>query len=68
MITKRQKQVLDYITSYCKKRSYSPALEEIRKHFKLASVSTAHFHISKLRDAGYLSKEENKPKETLQKA
>ncbi len=62
MITKRQKQVLDYITSYCKKRSYSPALEEICKHFKLASVSTAHFHVKKLQDLGLLEKKYNKPR------
>ncbi len=62
MITKRQKQVLDYITSYHKKRGYSPALEEIRKHFKLASVSTAHFHIRKLEGLGLLEKQYNKPR------
>ncbi len=62
MITKRQKQVLDYITSYHKKRGYSPALEEIRKHFKLASVSTAHFHIKKLEGLGLLEKQYNKPR------
>ncbi|KKS33347.1 MAG: hypothetical protein UW55_C0038G0006 [Candidatus Giovannonibacteria bacterium GW2011_GWA2_44_26] len=62
MITKRQKQVLDYITSYYKKRGYSPALEEIRKHFKLASVSTAHFHIKKLEGLGLLEKQYNKPR------
>lgn len=67
MLTKRQKQVLDYIKSYQKKRGYSAALEEICKHFKFASVSTAHFHVSKLRDSGYLLKEDNKPRsiETL---
>lgn len=62
MITKKQKQVLDYITSYRKKRGYSPALEEIRKHFKLASVSTAHFHIKKLEELGLLEKQYNKPR------
>jgi len=62
MITKKQKQVLDYITSYRKKRGYSPALEEIRKHFKLASVSTAHFHIKKLERLGLLEKQYNKPR------
>jgi site-specific DNA-methyltransferase (adenine-specific) len=62
MITKKQKQVLDYITSYRKKRGYSPALEEIRKHFKLASVSTAHFHIKKLEGLGLLEKQHNKPR------
>lgn len=62
MITKRQKQVLDYITSFRKKRGYSPALEEIRKHFKLASVSTAHFHVRKLQELGLLKKQYNKPR------
>ncbi len=62
MITKRQKRVLDYITSYHKKRGYSPVLEEIRKHFKLASVSTAHFHIKKLEGLGLLEKQYNKPR------
>ena len=62
MITKRQKQVLDFIANYQKRKGYAPALEEIRKKFKLASVSTAHFHVSKLRDLGLLSKEENKPR------
>jgi len=62
MITKKQKQVLDYITSFRKKRGYSPALEEIRKHFKLASVSTAHFHVRKLQELGLLEKQYNKPR------
>ena len=62
MITKRQKQVLDYITYYCKKRGYSPTLEEIKKHFKLASVSTAHFHVKKLEEMGLLEKQYNKPR------
>src|SRR3990167_6654660 len=62
MITKRQKEVLDFIGSYTDRKGYAPALDEIRQKFKLASVSTAHFHISKLRDLGYLEKEENKPR------
>jgi len=62
MLTKKQKQVLDFITKYSKKHGYAPSLEEIQKYFKLASVSTAHFHVAKLRDAGYLEKTENKPR------
>jgi site-specific DNA-methyltransferase (adenine-specific) len=62
MPTKRQKQVFDFITSYHKKRRYSPSLEEIQKHFKLASVSTAHFHVKKLQDLGLLEKKYNKPR------
>ncbi len=62
MITKRQKEVLDFITHYRRRRQYAPSLEEIRKHFKLASVSTAHFHVKRLEHLGYLRKEENQPR------
>lgn len=62
MVTKRQKQVLDFITDYQGSKGYAPSLDEIRKKLKLSSVSTAHFHVSKLRDLGLLSKEENKPR------
>lgn len=60
MVTKKQKQVLDFITHYQGHKGYAPSLDEIRKKLRLASVSTVHFHISKLRDLGYLTKEENK--------
>ena len=62
MITKRQKQALDFITDYQGRKGYAPSLDQIRKKLKLSSVSTAHFHVSKLRDLGFLSKEENKPR------
>lgn len=60
MLTKRQKEVLDFIKQYSLKKGYAPSLEEIQKKFKFASVSTAHFHVSKLKDSGYLDKIENK--------
>ena len=60
MLTKRQKQVLDFIKDYSKRRGYSPSLKEIQKRLKLASVSTAHFHVSKLENGGYLEKMENR--------
>ena len=62
MLTKRQKQVLDFISSYHKKKGYAPSLEEIRKKFKLASVSTAHFHVKKLQDLGFIGKQDNRPR------
>jgi site-specific DNA-methyltransferase (adenine-specific) len=62
MLTKRQKQVLDFITSFEKKRGFSPSLEEIKKHLKLSSVSTAHFHVKKLQNLGVLEKQYNKPR------
>jgi site-specific DNA-methyltransferase (adenine-specific) len=62
MPTKRQKQILNFITSFQKKKGFAPSLEEIKKHLKLSSVSTVHFHIKKLQDEGFLNKEENSPR------
>ncbi len=62
MLTKKQKLVLDFVKEYQKKKGYSPSLEEIQKHFKLASVSTAHFHIKQLQKKGLLTKEEKQPR------
>src|SRR3990167_9328751 len=59
MLTKRQKEILDFVENYSQKKGYSPSFEEIRKKLKLASVSTIHFHISKLKQCGYLGKIEN---------
>lgn len=60
MLTKRQKEVLDFIKVYSKENGYSPSLQEIQKRLKFASVSTAHFHVSGLKNGGYLNKEEHK--------
>jgi SOS regulatory protein LexA len=61
-ITKRQKETLDFIIAYRAKNGYAPSLEEIRKHLKLASVSTAHHHVKALEAQGHLQKDENQPR------
>jgi len=62
MLTKRQKQVLDYIKKYITKHGYAPSLEEIKRHLRLTSVSTAHYHVQALKNMGYLQKEDNQPR------
>lgn len=62
MITKKQKEVLDFLNSYAKDRGYAPSLDEIRQHFKLVSVSTAHYYVDRLEKKGYLKKESNQPR------
>lgn len=62
MISKRQKEVFEFIKSFIKNKKYSPSLAEVKDHFGLASVSTAHYHIRKLQEFGYLSKEYNQPR------
>ena len=55
MLTKKQKHILDYIEKFISKKDYSPSIEEIGKHFKLAN-STIHEHIQGLKGKGYLNK------------
>lgn len=60
MLTKRQKQILDYIQSYIDKNGFAPLLEEIKRHFRLSSFSTVHYLVEQLREKGYLKKEDFK--------
>lgn len=62
MLTKRQKQVLDYIRNLQNTSGVSPSLQELAKYLKLSSLSTVHHHVKTLQDKGYLHKEENKPR------
>lgn len=62
MITKKQVQVLEFIKGFREKHNYSPSLEEIKSSFRLASVSTAHYYLKKLQEAGQLQKEHNQPR------
>lgn len=54
-ITKKQKQVFDFITTYLSENGIAPTIEEIRKKLKLKAVSTVHEHIESLKKKGYLS-------------
>jgi len=62
MITKKQKEVFDFIKNYVEKKKYAPSLDEIKTKFKLASVSTAHYYVSKLNKLGLLEKRLNQPR------
>ncbi|MBI2635661.1 MAG: transcriptional repressor LexA [Parcubacteria group bacterium] len=62
MLTKRQKQILDFYNKFSKKHEYSPSLEETAKHFHLSSVSGIHQHIQALIEKGCLSRQKNKPR------
>ncbi len=62
MLTKRQKQILDFVTAYTKKHEFAPIYEEIKKQLKLRSVSNIHQHVEALRNKGYLDKIKNQPR------
>ncbi len=59
-ITKKQHAVLDYVRAHIEEKSYSPSLDDIRKNFKFASVSTAHHYVTKLKEAGYIECDEGR--------
>ena len=65
MISKKQKEVFDFINHFIKRKKYSPSLEEIQKNFGFASASTAHHHVRKLQEFGLLSKENNQPRAVI---
>lgn len=53
-LTRRQKEVLDFLVSFENKRGYSPSYEEIAKGLKLNSLATVHKHIATLERKGFI--------------
>src|ERR1700744_5719216 len=58
-LTRRQKEVLDFIAGYQVENGYSPSYEEIARGLKLASIATVHKHISALDKKNYLQRSHN---------
>ncbi len=55
-LTKRQKQIYDYIKKYIHKHGISPTFEEIKKCLRLNALSTISEHIKELIEKGFISK------------
>jgi repressor LexA len=55
-LTKRQKQVLDFVARFQEESGYCPSYEEIAHGLDLASLATVHKHISALEAKGYLKR------------
>jgi repressor LexA len=55
-VTKRQKQVLDFVAHFIEENGYSPSYEEIARGLNLASLATVHKHISTLETKQYLKR------------
>jgi|SRR3984957_1189717 repressor LexA len=53
-LTKRQKEVLNYLVGFLNKNGYSPSFEEIAHALKLTSLATVHKHLSTLEKKGYI--------------
>ena len=53
-LTKRQKEVLDFLVGFTNKNGYSPSFEEIAKALRLTSLATVHKHVSTLERKGFI--------------
>ncbi|MGH7822920.1 MAG: LexA family protein, partial [Candidatus Binatia bacterium] len=59
ILTKRQKELLDYLDGYIVEHGYAPTLEEIGAHFRLSSLATVHKHLTNLEDKGLIRRKWN---------
>jgi len=59
-LTKRQKEILDFIRNYRETSGISPTQREIREHFDLSSFGTVQKHLKRLEEKGALSREWNR--------
>jgi len=58
-LTKRQKQLLDYVDQYINEHGYAPTLQEVGNYFGLSSLATVHKHLRNLETKGYIKRKHN---------
>jgi repressor LexA len=58
-LTKRQKEILDFLEAFLEEHGYPPSFEEIARHFGYTSLATVHEHLENLRQKGYIRKSYN---------
>lgn len=58
-LTRRQKEILEYLRTFINKHDYAPSYREIADHFGFSSVATVAEHVESLKEKGYLENEEN---------
>src|ERR1700709_1265529 len=55
-ITRRQKEVIDFLSNFTTKHGYSPSYEEIAAGLGLTSLATVHKHVTNLQNKGMLQR------------
>lgn len=58
-LTKRQKEILDFLEGFLGDNGYPPSFEEIARHFGYTSLATVHEHLENLKQKGYIRKSYN---------
>ena len=59
-VTRRQKEVLDFLEAFVSRNGYSPSFEEIARGMSLKSLATVHKHITNLEKKGMLDRVHNR--------
>jgi repressor LexA len=59
-LTKRQREILDYLNEFIQQHGYAPSLEEIGRRFGLSSLATVHKHLTNLQDKGFIKRAWNR--------
>ncbi len=59
-LSEKQKRILEYIAEATAQQGYPPSVREIGKHVGLSSSSSVHAQLIKLREKGYLEKDDHK--------
>ena len=58
-LTKRQKQLIDYLENYISEHGYAPTLSEVGQYFGLSSLATVHKHLRNLETKGFIKRQHN---------
>ena len=59
-LTRRQREILDYLKEFIDERGYAPSLEEIGARFGLSSLATVHKHLMNLQEKGFIRRSWNR--------
>ena len=59
-LTKRQREILDYLNEFIEDNGYAPSLEESGRRFRLSSLATVHKHLTNLQDKGFIRRAWNR--------
>ena len=59
-LTKRQREILDYLNEFIQQHGYAPSLEEIGRKFALSSLATVHKHLTNLQEKGFIRRAWNR--------
>jgi repressor LexA len=59
-LTRRQKEIFDFVSRHIERKGYAPTIEEIGEHFGLSSLATVHKHLTNLQQKGLIKREWNR--------